>query len=517
MKAEAGVINSNIYMKRISLITILIAITVRLILLGGDVDIPDWRQADTGYMALRMMNEWPPEMLHPKAPYRGQNDVKAAEYPIYPLTVSLVYRAVGHESLPAARLVTLLFFIGSMVYLGLAAGRLWGRDIGWLTAAVYAILPLGIPYSRMIHPDFCVMFFANAFFYYSVRLLLDRTYVDYALAVLFCSGLFLMKAPYGVYYGFPLGLLALHGDVRKSVRDLFLLASIFVIPLGLGLWFNEYRIAQEASFEESLTYPMKWTKESLNARFFGTVAQRFDGDAWMWTIKRAVVLVSTVPGALLAVAGLFLAGIGWRDQRRWLIWFLAAGVLVYVLLVFPMVTSDHDYYSIPLLALVAVLIAISLERLARLPYGMWWVIASIAAISVGSFYGLQRGPFLYSAPYFTRDWQRLETSRVIRENTESADLVLSVMVGRSTGWSDPRVLWRADRCGWAIEGQYLSPQHLDTYKKAGANVAAVLIAPGRNDLSDEVPSLANHTQRSVHAIHNPDGTWIGDVTLIRLD
>ncbi|HMP90923.1 MAG TPA: glycosyltransferase family 39 protein [Kiritimatiellia bacterium] len=504
-------------MKLFSLTIITIALLARLFLLGGEPDIPDWRQADTGYMALRMMDEWPPEMLHPKAPYRGAVDVKAAEYPIYPLIVSLGYKIVGQEYLPWARVVTLLFFAGSMVFLALAVGRLWGEPVGWLTAAVYAILPLGIPYSRMIHPDFCVMFFANGFFYFAVLFMERRKVRDAVVAVIFCSGLFLMKAPYGFYFGFPLGLLALHADVKKSLRDLVLLASLFVIPLGLGLWFNDYRIQQEAPFEESLTYPMKWTKESLNARFFGTIQQRFDGEAWNWTIKRAVILVSTAPGALLALAGLFLAGRGWRDQRRWLVWFLALGMLAYVLLVFPMVASDHDYYSIPLMVLVSVLVAISLERISRWKWGAGLVAVSMVLILAGSVYGLQRGPFLYSSPYFTRDWQRLETSRVIRETTDPDDLVVSVTVGRSTGWSDPRILWRADRRGWAIEGERLSEDHLNMYRKAGAHVAAIFIAPGRGELEEEIPTLAMFDDRSVIPIFNPENENIGNVVVVRLE
>ncbi|MCB1071407.1 MAG: glycosyltransferase family 39 protein, partial [Kiritimatiellae bacterium] len=405
-------------------------------------------------------------------------DVKAAEFPIYPLVVSLGYKVIGRESLPLARSVTLGFFLGAALYLGLAVSRLFGRTVGWVTVAVFMILPLGIPYSRMVHPDFCVLFFANGFFYHAVAFFQSRRIRNYALAGILCTGLFLMKAPYGFYYGFPLGLMVLDWRVGKAVRDLVLLGLIFVVPLALGLWFNDYRIQQEAPHEESLVYPMKWTKESLNVRFFGTLSQRFDPARWDWLLRRGLVLVATPVGAVLAALGFFCAGTGWRDKRRWYLWFLALGMLAYTLLVFPIVTSDHDYYSIPYLVFFSLAAACAMVWLVERTGRLWTYGLLLLFLAAGSGYGLYRGPFLYSVSYFSHDWQRIETGRAIQQVTDPNDVVLSVTLGRSTGWSDPRILWLANRIGWAIEYDRLTPEIVDQYRRAGATVAAVLIAPG---------------------------------------
>lgn len=492
------------------------AFAARLFLLGGEIDIPDWRQADTGYMALRMMREWPPEVLRPKAPYRGTNDVKAAEFPIYPLVVSLGYRAAGGESFPVARAITLLFFFGSTVYLGLACARLWGEPVGWVAAALYAVLPLGVPYSRMIHPDFCVMFFANAFFYHAVMLLQCGRVRDYALAAAYCSGLFLMKAPYGFYYGFPLGVLALQGGLHGSIRRLAILASLFVLPLALGLWFNDYRIRQEAPFDESAIYPMKWTAESLNARFFGTIAQRFELERWLTLLRKVVILAASPGGLLLALLGLGVAGADWRDRRRWVLWSWAGGMLAYALLVFPMVSSDHDYYVIPFMVFVAAAGACAIDSLARRYAARAVYAAALALMLAGCAYGLRRGPFLYGPPYFTHDWQRIAAGQAIRAHTEPQDLVLAVTLGRSTGWSDPRILWRADRIGWAIELGQLTPELLAQYRANGARWAAVL-ATAEFTPPDASLGVFNAAQRTLLPLNDPNGAPIGSLTLIDLD
>jgi len=367
----------------------------------------------------------------------------------------------------------------------------------------------------MIHPDFCVLFFANGFFFHAVAFFQSRRVRDYALAVLLCSGLFLMKAPYGFFYGFPLGLLVLEWNLSKSLRDLLLLGLMFVIPLALGLWFNDYRIQQEAPHEESLVYPMKWTKESLNERFFGTISQRFDGQRWMWLLRRGVILVTTPVGAVLAAMGLFCAGTGWRDKRRWLLWFLAFGMLAYTLLVFPIVTSDHDYYSIPYMVFVSIAAASTLVWLVRGRRSIWVYPVLLLAIAVGSAYGIQRGPFLYSIPYFSRDWQRIEAGHGIRAFTEADDVVLSVTLGRSTGWSDPRILWLADRIGWSIQFDQLTPEIVRQYQDAGATVAAILVAPGY-DPGDLMAVFPESREPRSHQLAGPDEQPLGRLILVPL-
>lgn len=501
-------------------VTLALSLGVRLFLLRGPLDVPDWRQADTTYMAYRMWRETPPQVLYPKTPFRGHQDIKAAEFPVYPLVVSLVYKIAGKESLPLARAVTLLFFVGAVWFFFRGMKLLGGGRVALLAAAVYCLLPLGIPYSRMVHPDFCILFFAHMFFFYGLHFFRSRRALDYILAVAACTLVFLMKAPYGFYLGLPVAVYAFQQLPGRRVRGMFLLSGMFVVPLIAALWFNSWRIALEADHTESLVYPMKWTAESLRARFFGTLAQRLDWHRWSFLLKRSVVLVCTLPGALLAAWGA-VVGILDRELRRatTCLWMLIVGVGLYTLLVFPMVSSDHDYYSLPFLLPVAAATALALEwtirRGERWRYGPALVTAAMMGLlAFGSWYGIRRGPFLYGPPYFAHDWQRILAGRVINEETTPDDLVLSVTLGRSTGWSDPRILYYARRRGWARQGECLTEQDLKLYRQAGATVAALLLTPVFEPRAEQFGVLAEYPWR-VREIRRK-GELIGWVVLFDL-
>ncbi len=506
----------------VALAVIVVGLGLRLLLLGGPLDVPDWRQADTGYMAWRMWQEKPPEVLYPKAPFRGAEDVKAAEFPIYPLVVSAAWKVIGGENLPAARVVTLLFFIGAAWYLYRSVEMLGGRRQALAAATVYVILPLGIPYSRMVHPDFCIIFFSHMFFFYALRFARRRRALDYLVATAACSLVFLMKAPYGFYFGLPLALFVWREQKGARLRGLAALAGMFVVPLALGWWFNGWRIGLESGHAESLVYPMKWTAESLRARFFGSLAERFDGRTWEWLLRRSVILVFTVPGALLAAWGAVAAPAAERELRpaAGYLWALILGVAGYVLLVFPMVASDHDYYSLPFLFPAAWAAALGLEWLLRRPFARGAVRAAVAGgvfvlLMAGSVYGIRRGPFLYGPPYFTHDWQRIAAGKVIEEETGPDDLVLTVTLGRSTGWSDPRILYYAHRRGWAREGRYLKRADLDEYISAGATAAALLLAPDYAPVEKNFGVLAGYPFR-VRRLHDARGNPIGNLVLFDL-
>jgi hypothetical protein len=289
-----------------------------------------------------------------------------------------------------------------------------------------------------------------------------------------------------------------------------------VLPLAAGLWFNAFRIGMESGFEESLLYPMKWTAESLNGRFFGDLAQRLDPSAWSGLVRRSAVLVATVPGALLALVGL-AAGWRGRDQTSYavlLAWW--AGAAAYLALVFPMVVSDHEYYSLPFLAPVALAAGVALAGFpgrTRVRDAVTVAVAYVLLLA-GTAYGLQRGPYL-RGPYFRHDTLRIAAARVMAEQLPAGDLVLSVAAGRSTGWSDPRILYMADRRGWSIEAKGLGSEELALYRRGGARWAAVVMTPEFSEGRAGLGPLAAWP-RTEHVLTDPAGRTIGLLAIVDL-
>lgn len=500
------------------------SVIFRLLHLTGPLDEPMWRQADTAYMAVRMMDESPPDLLNPKAPYRGTNDVKAAEFPIYPATVSLVYKVIGQESLPAARMVTLLFFAGAVWLLFLSVRILAGARIAAWTSVFYSIAPLGIVYSRMVHPDAAILFFSHLFLYGLLRFVASGKVWWWIAASIGGTAAFLMKAPYAFFLGLLPGWWWLVQRDKRTPGRLIGLVTVLILPLVAAVWFNHHRIAQEAPFEESLVYPMKWTAESSTGRFFGSVEQRFNPDSWKLIVKRMIYMVMTPLGILLALAGLWpwkteevfhAPGGGWG---HW-VWLFGAGM--YVLLVFPMVAGGHEYYTLPLVAPAALLMArgcagiqqMVQERGFRYPWAV--PVTIVIMMLAGTREGLSRGPYLDPAgPSFTVDWQRVHAGEAIRMHTMDKDLVLSITHGRSTGWSDPRILYHADRMGWSIEARTLNDSNLADFVEAGATVAAVLVTPEAEPREEELGPLVGWPYERYDMLH--DGKAVGSVRFYRL-
>lgn len=495
-----------------------LSFAVRLLHLTGPLDEPMWRQTDTAYMARRMMAESPPDLLNPKAPYRGTNDVKAAEFPIYPALAAAAYKAVGHESLPSARLVTLLFFIGSAWLLFLSV-RLFADDrIAWWATLIYSVAPLALAYSRMVHPDYSIVFFSHLFLFALLKFVQIGGWGWWSLAAVGAAGAFLMKAPYCFYLGLLPGWMWLTDRNKRTIIRFVGLATVLILPLIAALWFNQHRIAQEAPFAESLVYPMKWTSETSSGRFFGHLAQRIELESWKLIIKRLIFMILTPVGVVLALFGLWVARPRVAGSWMPLVWLAGAGL--YTLVVFPMVAGPHEYYSIPLIAPAALLAAAGINRVINWAADrMGWnrmVTTGVLAVLLlaGVREGLARGPYLAGLPFYSVDWQREIAGEVIAKHTQPDELVLSVTHGRSTGWSDPRILYVADRRGWAIEARTLNASNLAAFVEAGADVAAVLVAPEAESREDELGPLARQPHETVELVHG--GKTIGTVRFYHL-
>lgn len=499
----------------ILLLGFLLALTPRLASLSGPLDEPMWRQADTSYMALRMMDEFPPDFLHPKAPYRGTNDVKAAEFPIYPALVAMTYKAVGHESLPLARLVTLLLFAGALWFFWATIKLICGARVAVYAALCYSLIPLGIFYSRAINPDYLIICASHALWYAALRFFENRKFRWFLVATVGATLAFLMKAPYAFYFALPVAVWVLWERNAWRPSTFLWMVALSILPILGALWFNHQRIAMESGFTESLIYPMKWTSESLNARFFGTLQQRLNPLYLKHAAKRIFWISATPVGLLLSAFAPFVARSILTYRAKWTVFALCIGVLLYIETVFPMFARAHDYYQLPVLAPVAVLSGVTLSWIRGLRFGRTLVVVALLCLIAVSAWGYFRiGPYVAGGRYGAIDWQRVKAGEAIRSFTSTNDIVLSVTYGRSTGWSDPRILTVANRVGWAIQARDLDDKNLAMFIKEGATVAAVLVTPEEESREEELAPFAAYPRQRIPLDHETEE--IGSVRFYRL-
>ncbi len=189
-----------------------------------------------------------------------------------------------------------------------------------------------------------------------------------------------------------------------------------------------------------------------------------------------------------------------------MVWIL--GALLYLLVFFPL-NVIHDYYQMPFLAPAAMLIGLGADAAwSALPdlsgmsagvlvFGLFLVLALVAVVPLG---------------YYRIDWLRVEAGQAIRARVPDRDLL--VIADHNSGWSDPRLLYRADREGWPLAAADLTPARLDTLRALGARWVAVVTDP-EDPAIQPPPFLAPARVADVPLQHA--GRELGRLELFRLD
>ncbi len=176
----------------------------------------------------------------------------------------------------------------------------------------------------------------------------------------------------------------------------------------------------------------------------------FGALGWRDGLVKRVLEVAGVGGIVFFLLG--WSRVGRLPNRAFLLCWLL-GLAGYVLIFFNL-NFVHNYYQIPLLAPLAVLVALGLQTAAagkpRLPaffFGLL-VVANVAYTEVY---------------YYKISAEHVEIGRLIRENTPDSALV--IVTYRMMDCRDPRILYRTGRRGWSVEEAALRPTVIERLRK----------------------------------------------------
>jgi 4-amino-4-deoxy-L-arabinose transferase-like glycosyltransferase len=445
--------------------------------LTGPVDEPhSWRQCDTAYYALDFHREGI-DLFHPAVCWMGGHRTLALEFPLPEALMALAFNLFGFH-LAVARLVTLLFFCGSAVYLFLLVRRLFGERAAWPALAVYLVLPLGQFYSRALHVDFSAVFFAHAMAWHLLRGYERRSALHNLAGVFFGILAFLVKAPYAFYFALPLAAVMLSRFNRRAFVGFLVCLAV---PASVFLLWQVHAGAVNGAAPDWDFLPGYFKFVGMGQWYFGALALRFQPVLWAIVLGRLLFDVATAAGALLLLPGVAVA-VGKRyapSGGRLFLWCWLAGLAGYLLIFFNL-NQIHDYYQIPFLAPVALLIALGMLRvrdlLARLLPGMTSVMVPLllAVVAINAFWTAE-------TRYYGIDHLRVEAGRVIAANTEEGSLVIVAAEMPDTDCRDPRILYRAERCGWSVHLPQLTPELIERLREEGAGYLA-LVAPANDDI-----------------------------------
>ncbi|MFZ5366146.1 MAG: ArnT family glycosyltransferase [Patescibacteria group bacterium] len=414
-----------------------------------------WRQADTAAVARNFVKEgW--DFLRPRidnmtflhSPDKPNKErLFLVEPPIYQTIVAGVYKVFGiKESM--ARLVSIAFFLGSMIFLYLLARQYFGSGISLLSAFFFAILPYSIFYSRVILPEPMMIFLTMGLIYFLIKWLDKEKIIWWAIAVLFAS-LALTQKIFPPFLVLPLAYLVLRKYSLNAFRQpkIWLLVTLSLLPIvAWRVWISQ--------FPEGIP-PSDWLLNQGAIRFKG---------AFFWWIfaERLGKLILGHWGLIPFGLGLILIP-GKKEGWFFHLWLLST--LIYVT-IFAAGNVTHDYYQIPFIPITAIFLA----------KGSYWLLTAPRQIFNKAFcFLLSAFCFLFMLAfswYQVRDFYNIQggvdlAGQAVDKLTPKETLVLT---GDS---NDATLLYNTNRHGWT--GGYASyfpntQETIEKIKKMGGSV-----------------------------------------------
>lgn len=392
-----------------------------------------WRQADT----LAVTREYVKngiDLLRPKymdlsSIPSGRDNPKGwrmVEFPVVNGLTALIVRGVGEmgDLVIWGRMVSIIFSLGSIVFLYLIARRFSGERTALISATVFALLPYNIYFSRTILPEVPLVFFSLAAIYFSVPP------ANFWLSAGSAAMALLLK-PYAIFLGLPILYLGwkhenLPGRRLNKFVKLFVWAVVVLMPFLLWrVWITQ--------FSEGIP-AFTWL---LNGNGI-----RFKGAFFRW------IFADRIGRLILGYWGLIPFGLGLaikpNQKEGWFYHWWLLGILGY-LVIFATGNVQHDYYQIIAVPIIAIFVAKGIEFLFS-PPKVFSKYISLLIVFCSLLFALAFGWF------HIRDYFNINHPEIV-EAGRAADKVLAAdakVVAPYDG--DTAFLFQTNRKGWSIGG-----------------------------------------------------------------
>ena len=433
---------------------VLISVSARFIHFGELLDSPHtWRQADTAhYIYDYYVNGI--DLLRPKVCWLGNYGTLLLEFPILEAIVAQAYILFG-ESHVVARSIFYFIFLGSALYFYRLVELLFSREIARYSVLFFLSAPLSLAYSRAIHVDFGVMFFSIGMAYHFIRAYTRQETVHLFFGSILATFAFLIKAPYILIFAGPL----VYSIYRYRNWKFFTTTILIpVIPVVIFLFWNNWvnRVNSSApEWQFILGYRKFIFSDSLHW-YFGSLEQRLDIMNWIKIGYRILTEIFVIVGLPIAIYGMYKSS---SDERRCIIiWMI--GCLIYLAIFFNL-NVVHNYYQIPFVAPISLIVGLGLKYLSKLsskPHHLSFLAISIYLVC----------SLIYAENnYYKINWLQQEISSRIMEETRSDDLVIVNHGNLDSKY--PEYLYGARRTGWQLISYGIESTMLDKLINEGAD------------------------------------------------
>lgn len=413
-------------------IIIILATLVRLYKIDSPLaDWHSWRQADTAAVT-RNFIKLGFNPLYPKYddmsgvsenPVANPGQYRFVEFPVYNMAVYPFYLFFGVSDF-YHRLVSVIFSLGSIIFLYFICKRYLGVGVSLLTAGIYALLPFNVFFSRTTLPEPTFLFFALGMLYFLDNWIGESRGIWGCWGLVFMAIAFLMK-PWAIFFYLPL-LYSVYASKRGKkffVRFLVFSAMTLLPFIFWRLWILQQPQGIPAS---------GWLLNGDGIRFRPAF--------WWWIVSER--LGREILGATGFV--LFTIGILVRPKNGnyfMHVWLLS---LFLYMAIFATGNVRHNYYQYIFIPVAAVFLSQGFISLFRGVSGFvprFWTI-SLALV------------FLPLSFYFT--WNLVKefykiNNPVIIEAGQAADAILpknAQVVAPYNG--DTAFLYQTNRPGWSV-------------------------------------------------------------------
>lgn len=430
----------------------MIGIAIRFFHFGEVLDSPHtWRQADTANYVYDFYKNGI-DILHPSVCWMGAHKTVLLEFPLPEALASIAYHLFG-ESHIVIRVLFFLFFLGSLFFFYRIVDLITNKRTAQIASVIFLFMPLSLFFSRAVHIDFTALFFVHAGIFLLMKGYREKDIRTLILAITMCTLAILIKVPYLFYFSIPVLWF-----VWKEKRFKYFIQTSFLYLLPLGcfvLW--QYHVYAVNSAAPDWEYVSGYRKFNDNGQwYYGDLKQRLSAENWQIIGGRLQAEVLGWIGLAIGLLGVVMTIV----KKQWFYVFWFVGTLLYVLIFFNL-NLVHNYYQIPFIAICSVLISFGMIQIGKWlkQFNQLAVILMLVALIVESTYYAE-------THYYIVQSEQVEIGQVIKDNTESEDLVM-INYGNYDS-KCPNFLYRSRRNGWQIMDYGIEGSILYQLMKEGA-------------------------------------------------
>ncbi len=343
----------------------LVGFVLRLYRIDNPIaDWHSWRQADTSSVSRELLKS-DFDFLHPR--YHDLSNVpsgmdnpegyRMVEFPIYNAVQAGLFTLLGGFTIEQwGRIVSIFSSVFVAMFLYLIVSRHSNKNLGFLAAAFYLLIPYNIYYNRTILPDtMMAMAILGGIFFFNLWIESDNKKQQtkssrsfyFLLSIIFTSSSFLLK-PYALLFTLPMIVLVYQKWGFKAIRkwQLWIFTGVSLLPL---FFWRQWILQFPTGIPENF-----WLYNGNGIRFRPAFFR------WIG-YERVIKLIGGYLGSILLLYGILKL----KDLKEWIFFFsflVSSGLYV---MIFATGNVQHDYYQILIMPTLSIFFAIGAYFLYR--------------------------------------------------------------------------------------------------------------------------------------------------------